>query len=272
VAVNVAAAVELTRNGKRHDGYGLPRLTQGQSDSQPRSPVQRVNLPLPNYRHPSDGPRYPERSKPKTRRSFCCKIAAAVNTDLTCRVCKTVIGCRQIVGSRAAAIETVLVLRQVLSKARFSNIEQLVEIIRSVGRKLVDAQPKGASPRSRQSSCNVFAEHTVGNTVRRVLHHIREEYKSFASDNPTQTTRFSISKFVLLGQPRQQSEPAARTGGPHQAALLQTPNPEDDPDDPDYFAKNIKPVVMEALQDVFDELDTVYDNVSKSARDHIHSE
>jgi hypothetical protein len=29
---------------------------------------------------------------------------------------------------------------------------------------------------------------------------------------------------------------------------------------------------MEALQDVLDELETVYDNVSKNAKDHIHSE
>lgn len=49
----------------------------------------------------------------------------------------------QVVGSRETALETILVLRQVVSKARFSNIDQLVEIIRSVGRKLVDAQPKG---------------------------------------------------------------------------------------------------------------------------------
>lgn len=52
---------------------------------------------------------------------------------------------RQVVGSRATALETLLVLRQVVSKARFSNMEQLVEIIRSVGRRLVDAQPKGFS-------------------------------------------------------------------------------------------------------------------------------
>ena len=50
---------------------------------------------------------------------------------------------RQIVGSRATALETLLVLRQVISKARFSNFEQLVEIVRDVGRRLVDAQPKG---------------------------------------------------------------------------------------------------------------------------------
>ena len=51
---------------------------------------------------------------------------------------------RQVVGSRETALETVLVLRQVVTKARFQNINQLVEIIRSVGQKLIEAQPKGA--------------------------------------------------------------------------------------------------------------------------------
>jgi hypothetical protein len=56
---------------------------------------------------------------------------------------------RQVVGSRETALETVLVLRQVVTKARFQNINQLVEIIRSVGQKLIEAQPKGAP----QTSC-----------------------------------------------------------------------------------------------------------------------
>ena len=47
---------------------------------------------------------------------------------------------------------------------------------------------------------------------------------------------------------------------------------EDDSDDPDSFARTLKPVVMEAIQDILDELETVYDNIAKSARDHIHSE
>lgn len=50
---------------------------------------------------------------------------------------------RQVVGSRATALETLLVLRQVVSKARFSNIDQLIKIIRIVGRRLAEAQPKG---------------------------------------------------------------------------------------------------------------------------------
>lgn len=50
---------------------------------------------------------------------------------------------RQVVGSRQAALETALVLRQVISKERFHNLGQLVDIIRHVGKKLVEAQPKG---------------------------------------------------------------------------------------------------------------------------------
>ncbi|KAJ3736048.1 nagb/rpia/CoA transferase-like protein [Lentinula guzmanii] len=155
---------------------------------------------------------------------------------------------RQLVGSRATALETLLVLRQVVSKARFSNIDQLVNIIRSVGRRLVDAQPK---------------EHSVGNTVRKVLHHIREEYHT-ANEQPAAESSFSIAKFVLQGQPRKQ----ATIPSSESRVLLK----ENDPDDPDSFARVLKPVLMEAIQDVFDELETVYDNISKNAKDHIHSD
>lgn len=34
----------------------------------------------------------------------------------------------------------------------------------------------------------------------------------------------------------------------------------------------VKPVLMEAIQDVMDELETVYDSISKNAKDHIHPE
>ncbi|KAF9817847.1 hypothetical protein IEO21_03189 [Rhodonia placenta] len=159
---------------------------------------------------------------------------------------------RQVVGSREAALETVLVLRQVVARARFSNIDQLVSLLRDVGKRLAEAQPK---------------EHTVGNIVRKVLHNIREEYNTASSGVAASTSSknvFSISKFVLLGQPRKQ------TVAPKSEATISLK--ENDPDDPDSFAKAIKPVLMEAIQDVLDELETVYDNVSKNAKDHIHSD
>ncbi|CCM04412.1 uncharacterized protein FIBRA_06589 [Fibroporia radiculosa] len=158
---------------------------------------------------------------------------------------------RQVVGSREAALETLLVLRQVVSRARFSNIEQLVGLIRDVGKKLAEAQPK---------------EHTIGNIVRKVLHNIREEYNTATRGAASAPSRnvYSISMFVLQGQPRKHEI------APKSEATISLK--ENDTEDPDSFAKGIKPVLMEAIQDVLDEIETVYDNVSKTAKDHIHSD
>jgi len=41
---------------------------------------------------------------------------------------------------------------------------------------------------------------------------------------------------------------------------------QNDLDDPDSFARGFKPVLMEAIQDALDELETVYDNVSEAQR------
>ncbi len=100
--------------------------------------------------------------------------------------------------------------------------------------------------------------------MRRVLHNIREEYNS-ATITASSRNVYSISKFVLQGQPRK------HTIGTPKSEVTATLT-EDDPDDPDSFARGLKPVLMEAIQDVLDELETVYANVSKTAKDHIHSE
>ncbi|KAJ3554901.1 hypothetical protein NM688_g2864 [Phlebia brevispora] len=156
---------------------------------------------------------------------------------------------RQVVGSREAALETLKVLRQVVSRSRFSNLDQLVGLIRCVGRRLVEAQPK---------------EHTVGNTVRKLLHHIREEYNNTAAGaSSSSKPGYSIENFVLLGQFRK----------PSFVPTSEIPIPlEHDPDDPDSFARVVKPLLMEAIQDVLDDLETVYDNISRGAKDHIHSD
>lgn len=69
---------------------------------------------------------------------------------------------------------------------------------------------------------------------------------------------------MLQGQPRKQI-----TAEKAESTLVLK---EDDPSDPDSFARMLKPVVMEAIQDILDEIETVYDTISKSAKDHIHSE
>ena len=129
----------------------------------------------------------------------------------------------------------------------------------------MEAQPKGKS-RLFTPCCPHDANRTefsVGNTVRKVLHHIREEYRTAANKAP-EDTALSISKLVYRGQPRRRGVPPK--------SETDVDLKEDDPDDPDSFARSLKPVLMEAIQDVFDELETVHDSISKSAKDHIHSE
>jgi translation initiation factor eIF-2B subunit beta len=99
---------------------------------------------------------------------------------------------------------------------------------------------------------------------------MREEYNAATevqAQAPKQIQTFSISKFVLQGQPRKQaasSKASTSRSDIHKDATHS--------DDPDGFARNMKPVFMEAIQDVLDELETVYENIGKSAKDHIHSE
>ena len=120
-------------------------------------------------------------------------------------------------------------------------------------------------PMGVQTNGVTHTEHTVGNTARRLLHHVREEYNNASKGEDTAcATEFSIANFVLQGQPRRQ---AAELKAESTLVLR-----ENDSDDPDSFARTLKPVVMEAIQDILDELETVYDNIAKSAKDHIHSE
>jgi translation initiation factor 2B subunit (eIF-2B alpha/beta/delta family) len=88
-------------------------------------------------------------SDPACRRESGMEIAPAVSSRVRKHAQGHSHAFRQIVGSRATALETLLVLRQVISKSRFSNMEQLVTIIRSVGRRLVEAQPKGSDVSTR---------------------------------------------------------------------------------------------------------------------------
>ncbi|KAL5533272.1 GCD7 [Sanghuangporus sanghuang] len=159
---------------------------------------------------------------------------------------------RQLVGSRETALETLRVIRQVILRSKFSTIEELIARIKSIGHRLVEAQPK---------------EFTVGNTVRKILHHIREEYNAAHEklSKPATKPGFSISKFILMGQPKKQSTTQKSLAAQGKADFTES-------NDPESFAQGLKPVLMEAIQDVLDELETVYDNVSKGAKDHIHSD
>ncbi|CAE6488759.1 unnamed protein product [Rhizoctonia solani] len=169
---------------------------------------------------------------------------------------------RQITGAHDTAVETVLLLRQVVSTARFSSIEQLLSMLRSVGTRLVAAQPK---------------EIAVGNMVRRVIHQVREEYLANTggadpSQRPANMARsntlgtmstpdgsaLSLANFVLLGRPRTTARPIreAETGI----------------GDVDRRSMATKPALIAAVQEIVDELETVFEGVAKNAKNHIHAD
>jgi translation initiation factor eIF-2B subunit beta len=67
---------------------------------------------------------------------------------------------RQIFGPRSCALATIILLRQVIASGRFSSTAKLLERVRDVGRRLVQANPR---------------ELVIGNMIRRVLGLIRDE-------------------------------------------------------------------------------------------------
>ncbi|KAG9013243.1 GCD complex subunit gcd7 [Tulasnella sp. 427] len=184
---------------------------------------------------------------------------------------------RQVVGSHATAIETVLLMRQVISAARFTSLDQLVTIVKAAGRQIIEAQPK---------------EHSIGNIVRKVLRLIREEFNAAAaaagatssqgSTPPARSRNLppptpasaavpassSLSNFVLLGHPRSHQSLAVEQAsrGLTRQSSMHSEQTED------FKAMSVKPVLIDAIKDVIDELETVYDGVAKNARDHIHSD
>lgn len=75
---------------------------------------------------------------------------------------------RQITGSNRTAIETASLLRTVISNSRWSTAASLIQLIREIAVRIIKAQP---------------IEFAVGNIIRRVLHLIREEYRTNCNGN-----------------------------------------------------------------------------------------
>jgi translation initiation factor eIF-2B subunit beta len=155
-------------------------------------------------------------------------------------------------------------------------------------------------------------EHTVGNVVRRILRLIREEWSATAGKASHSSTRpitpdlplepaperfptptapksshspfpsalpsrlkalrssqYSLSGFVLHGKPHREGPGALapwQEPTKTQAVLL---SPEVGTS---RKAQSIKPALIDAIQEVIDELETVYGDIAKNSRDHIHSE
>ncbi|KAF9428476.1 Translation initiation factor eIF-2B subunit beta [Podila epigama] len=146
---------------------------------------------------------------------------------------------RQLVGSSAVSQATLKLLVVVISKNNWSTATQLLNLVKSVGQKLIQANP---------------TELAVGNIIRRVLHVIREEYRE--AENDKSNTDFhhhaaplttSSSMYNLLGE-----------SGAAQEGQVQ-------------FSHSLRSNIIQEVRDIKIELETIHDNIKNQAPLHIHS-
>ncbi|KWU42548.1 eukaryotic translation initiation factor 2B beta subunit, partial [Rhodotorula sp. JG-1b] len=154
---------------------------------------------------------------------------------------------RQLIGSRQVALEVVRLLRDVVAGAKFSSFQQLVDHLEEVGRLLQEAGPK---------------ELVVTNMTRRICMLIREEYQTALSNHLDDTDN---------------------TGGSGGAGPSSFPNSPSDfayddnaantPEEDDFSRRSfsLKPVFIEAIAELMDEVETTYRSVGEQAIEHIHS-
>ncbi|KAK9763307.1 GCD complex subunit gcd7 [Basidiobolus ranarum] len=151
---------------------------------------------------------------------------------------------RQVIGSWQVSVETAILLRQVVSISRWNTVEILLQTVKTVGKRLVDAQPQ---------------ELAIGNIVRRVLRLIREENNTFAEHEENG----SIENHVSGPRPAPQfasSSSMYNLLGDFQKEPTKSAN---------HFV--LKPEIIQGIQEIVEELENIYVNISGQALEHIHS-
>lgn len=221
------------------------------------------------------------------------------------------------------ALATAALIQNIVRSARYNTIDELLALIKAVGRKLTEANPK---------------ELAAANIIRRILRLIREEYRAAAAAHvssapnsipstplmgpstpginapldhylsaaqsatvdaqyfPTHiqmSRQTSLSNFVAMRHSRAQMERSgALSGGTAEGYSANTTNLFATPNgnghgrgssgmatprasvDSDEFMKHsakLKPLLIQAIEEVVGELETTHEDVAKGAREHIHS-
>ncbi|KAG0152561.1 hypothetical protein CROQUDRAFT_35536 [Cronartium quercuum f. sp. fusiforme G11] len=201
---------------------------------------------------------------------------------------------RQLIGSLPTALETIKILREVISSAKLTSFEQLCTHLCEVGTCLSLSAPR---------------EFVIQNMVKRVVILLREEYASALATHLSAAATPAIEKdepthlppFRVSGPPgRQLGFNATSTACPSPSVPgTLTPNP--GPDDSIFrllgqrlaspslhddetegsnsktsreFSRrafSLKPIFIEAVQELHDELELTRENVAAQAGEHIHS-
>uniref|UniRef100_A0A452Y9J6 Translation initiation factor eIF2B subunit beta n=1 Tax=Aegilops tauschii subsp. strangulata TaxID=200361 RepID=A0A452Y9J6_AEGTS len=251
--------------------------------SDPKS--ERLCLPVQAARHYAGHAAAHQRLRPQAqatvsscpRRPIPCRVGAALVCSLF--VCLWVGS--KVEGSHAVARQTAELLRSVVSQHRMGSTNQaaaLADAIHAVGEHLIAANP---------------IELAVGNTVRRVLHIIKEEDISFTavgieglsvtavSDDECDSgndDRPTLSAAVLASHARNALRaPSLQTlldDIPVSTALSHSSSSAGDSDgktgDKSLKTRKLKHDVIAAIGDLIEEIDTCYDQISEQAVEHIH--
>jgi translation initiation factor eIF-2B subunit beta len=204
-------------------------------------------------------------------------------------------------GSLAVSRATAEVLRQIVASTRWSNAKVLIESVKTVGRKLIAAKP---------------LELAIVNTVRRVLHIIREEYANtqleteeeetkrsgtsltssvgvtiptFSLNSPTTPTpttptssssgdsllrrSTSFAPSLAVSTDTLLRRPSARLLDPAGPSLVRVLEADESNAQEDLTRtySNLKASIVEALQEMIDELSAMSRSIADQAIEHVHA-
>ncbi|ODV86068.1 hypothetical protein CANARDRAFT_7429 [[Candida] arabinofermentans NRRL YB-2248] len=144
---------------------------------------------------------------------------------------------RQITGSFSVATETCHLLMRVISNSRWTNTDEFIQLIRGVGQRLIQAQPR---------------EFAAGNIVRRVLAIIRDEV------NDSTPSQIALSNNAPLNTSMFQLLSTNTTTKTTSKETTKAQN------------QDLRSVVIQGIRELIDEIASVHENIELMTVDLIH--
>ncbi|KAI9139994.1 hypothetical protein BKA69DRAFT_1082902 [Paraphysoderma sedebokerense] len=148
---------------------------------------------------------------------------------------------RQVFGSHAVSNETLRILRIIVSQGKWPNAQALINLLKSVGKRLAEAQP---------------IELAVGNTVRRVLHQIREECDAIESDQPDE------QKELVMTRSLSYTSGLVNLMGDTESSTINYTT---------ISSRMSKTLFVEAIHDLMEDMKELHNNIAMHSLQHIHS-
>lgn len=167
---------------------------------------------------------------------------------------------RQIRASRACAVATAHLLRQVVKTHRAGDVSRLIQTVRDVGQRLISAQHK---------------ELAIGNILRRILRVIRDEaeeereWETTAADDAEVESRTDTPRGDNITSANNNDTLSQPTTEPNLSPPLHQSS-EEAPYTSE-VTKGIRAEIVDGIDEIIDELDQVDEQIAGYALEHIHS-